>query len=175
MDDRQFRVAMGKFATGVTIIATEVDGYIHGMTANAFMSVSLDPKLVVVSIGEKAKILNKNLLKQDSGGLIDVTKVAKLELRGEKISSTCIREQLVNGRSLISRSFSADLYEPSANGMERHSGCRHITPLQITRNNTAPLTSKLFETCVPGLVGSIPMQSRQLNTIKGSSQLSFIT
>lgn len=59
MDDRQFRTAMGKFATGVTVIATEVEGDIHGMTANAFMSVSLDPKLVVVSIGEKAKILSK--------------------------------------------------------------------------------------------------------------------
>jgi flavin reductase (DIM6/NTAB) family NADH-FMN oxidoreductase RutF len=60
MDDRQFRSAMGKFATGVTVIATEVEGEgVHGMTANAFMSVSLDPKLVVISIGEKAKILNK--------------------------------------------------------------------------------------------------------------------
>ena len=29
------------------------------MTANAFMSVSLDPKLVVISIGENAKILDK--------------------------------------------------------------------------------------------------------------------
>ena len=60
MDDHQFRTAMGKFTTGVTVIATEVEGEgIHGMTANAFMSVSLDPKLVVISIGEKAKILNK--------------------------------------------------------------------------------------------------------------------
>ncbi|MEH7253922.1 flavin reductase family protein [Neobacillus niacini] len=59
MDDRQFRSAMGKFASGVTVIATEVEGDIHGMTANAFMSVSLDPKLVIISIGEKAKILNK--------------------------------------------------------------------------------------------------------------------
>lgn len=59
MDDRQFRTAMGKFATGVTVITTEVEGDVHGMTANAFMSVSLDPKLVVISIGEKAKILNK--------------------------------------------------------------------------------------------------------------------
>ncbi len=59
MDDRKFRTAMGKFATGVTVIATEIEGDVHGMTANAFMSVSLDPKLVVISIGEKAKILNK--------------------------------------------------------------------------------------------------------------------
>jgi flavin reductase (DIM6/NTAB) family NADH-FMN oxidoreductase RutF len=59
MDHRQFRTAMGKFATGVTVIATDVDGDVHGMTANAFMSVSLDPKLVVISIGEKARILEK--------------------------------------------------------------------------------------------------------------------
>ncbi|MFJ7512599.1 flavin reductase family protein [Peribacillus simplex] len=59
MDDRQFRTAMGRFATGVTVIATEVEGEAHGMTANAFMSVSLDPKLVVISIGQKARILSK--------------------------------------------------------------------------------------------------------------------
>ena len=59
MDDRQFRTAMGKFATGVTVIATEVAGDIHGMTANAFMSVSLDPKLIVISVREQAQILSK--------------------------------------------------------------------------------------------------------------------
>ncbi|PAQ16152.1 flavin reductase [Bacillaceae bacterium SAOS 7] len=59
MDDRQFRNAMGKFATGVNVILTEVAGDVHGMTANAFMSVSLDPKLVVISIGERAQMLDK--------------------------------------------------------------------------------------------------------------------
>ena len=59
MDDRLFRNAMGKFATGVTVITTEHEEQVHGMTANAFMSVSLDPKLVVVSIGEKARCLPK--------------------------------------------------------------------------------------------------------------------
>ena len=59
MDDRQFRTAMGKFATGITVIATEVEGDVHGMTANAFMSVSLDPKLVVISVREQGRILSK--------------------------------------------------------------------------------------------------------------------
>lgn len=59
MDDRIFKDAMGKFATGVTVITTEVEGDVHGMTANAFMSVSLHPKLVVVSIAEKAEMLQK--------------------------------------------------------------------------------------------------------------------
>lgn len=59
MEDRLFRDAMGKFATGVTVILTEIEGEPHGMTANAFMSVSLDPKLVVISIKENARILPK--------------------------------------------------------------------------------------------------------------------
>ena len=45
MDDILFRNAMGKFATGVTVLTTAEEGAPHGMTANAFMSVPLDPKL----------------------------------------------------------------------------------------------------------------------------------
>lgn len=41
MDDRNFRNAMGKFATGVTVLTTYLEDEVHGMTANAFMSVSL--------------------------------------------------------------------------------------------------------------------------------------
>ena len=52
MEDRQFRNAMGKFATGVTVILTEAEDSVHGMTANDFMSVSLSPKLVTISVGE---------------------------------------------------------------------------------------------------------------------------
>ncbi len=56
IDDRLFRNVMGSFATGVTVITTEVAKEVHGMTANAFMSVSLSPKLVAISIGEKANM-----------------------------------------------------------------------------------------------------------------------
>jgi flavin reductase (DIM6/NTAB) family NADH-FMN oxidoreductase RutF len=40
-----FREAMGCFATGVTVITVDQDGEVHGMTANAFTAVSLDPVL----------------------------------------------------------------------------------------------------------------------------------
>lgn len=59
MDGRTFRQAMGKFATGITVLTTEVAGEIHGMTANAFMSVSLNPKLILISIDKKANMLSK--------------------------------------------------------------------------------------------------------------------
>ncbi len=42
---------MGRFATGVTVITTYHRDTIHGMTANAFLSVSLRPPLVLVSLG----------------------------------------------------------------------------------------------------------------------------
>lgn len=58
-ETREFRNAMGKFATGVNVIATEVDGETYGMTANAFMSVSLDPKLIVISVGDTANMLER--------------------------------------------------------------------------------------------------------------------
>jgi flavin reductase (DIM6/NTAB) family NADH-FMN oxidoreductase RutF len=49
-----FRQAWGKFPTGVTIITTrQADGSPYCTTANAVMSVSLDPLLVLVSIGRE--------------------------------------------------------------------------------------------------------------------------
>jgi len=54
IDNRAFRNVMGRFATGVTVIATEIDGEIQGMTANAITSVSLDPLLVLVCVQKEA-------------------------------------------------------------------------------------------------------------------------
>jgi flavin reductase (DIM6/NTAB) family NADH-FMN oxidoreductase RutF len=48
---RELRQVMGRFATGVTVITTIERDTIHGMTANAFLSVSLRPPLVLVSLG----------------------------------------------------------------------------------------------------------------------------
>jgi|SRR5581483_68520 flavin reductase (DIM6/NTAB) family NADH-FMN oxidoreductase RutF len=56
IDPREFRNTLGRFATGVTVITTEKDGQIHGMTANAFLSVSLDPPLVLVSVDNRANM-----------------------------------------------------------------------------------------------------------------------
>jgi flavin reductase (DIM6/NTAB) family NADH-FMN oxidoreductase RutF len=55
---KQFRQAMGQFATGVTVITVEREpGQVFGMTANAFTSVSLNPMLILVCVDERAKIL----------------------------------------------------------------------------------------------------------------------
>jgi flavin reductase len=51
----EFRKAMGGFATGVTIITLDLEGEVHGMTANAFASVSLDPPLLLVCVDHSAR------------------------------------------------------------------------------------------------------------------------
>ncbi len=51
----EFRKAMASFATGVTVITVDFEGEVHGMTANAFASVSLDPPLVLVCVDHQAR------------------------------------------------------------------------------------------------------------------------
>jgi len=51
-----FRRTLGMFATGVTVITTTSADQVHGMTANAFMSVSLRPPLVLISVDGRAKM-----------------------------------------------------------------------------------------------------------------------
>jgi flavin reductase (DIM6/NTAB) family NADH-FMN oxidoreductase RutF len=55
VNQADFRKAMGSFATGVTVISVDHEGEVHGMTANAFTSVSLDPLLVLVCVDHKAR------------------------------------------------------------------------------------------------------------------------
>ena len=54
-DQRLFRDVMGHFATGVTFVTYMCEGEARGMTANAFMSVSLDPPLAVISVRRGAR------------------------------------------------------------------------------------------------------------------------
>ena len=49
-----YRRIIGQFATGVAVVTTANDGLLHGMTANAITSVSLDPPLLLVCIDKAA-------------------------------------------------------------------------------------------------------------------------
>lgn len=57
LDSRVFRNTIGLFATGVTVVAVEVEGQIYGMTANAVASVSLEPMLVLVCVQKDAHLM----------------------------------------------------------------------------------------------------------------------
>src|SRR5512140_1431222 len=55
IDDAQFKLAMSHFASGVTVVTTEVDGKPYGLTVASFASLSLHPPLVLVCIEKKVK------------------------------------------------------------------------------------------------------------------------
>lgn len=56
VDPTLFRRTMGSFLSGVTVVTAVHDATVHGMTASAFVSVSMDPPLVLVSVQKKAHL-----------------------------------------------------------------------------------------------------------------------
>ncbi|WP_345750866.1 flavin reductase family protein [Microbacterium rhizophilus] len=72
-DPRDFRRALGRFATGVTVVTYEHEGAHYGATVNSFTSVSMDPPLVLVSLATTSRAATKlpdrpfaiNVLHQD--------------------------------------------------------------------------------------------------------------
>jgi flavin reductase (DIM6/NTAB) family NADH-FMN oxidoreductase RutF len=64
-DPKAFREVLGLFATGVAVIATEIEGQVHAMTANAVSSLSLDPLLVLFCPAKRARF--SQLLPHASG------------------------------------------------------------------------------------------------------------
>ena len=75
IERNELRRVMGHFATGVTVITTiSKQGAPFGLTANAFMSVSLEPPLLLISVDRKAesfphfeesKVFTVNILRDD--------------------------------------------------------------------------------------------------------------
>ena len=74
-----FRTAMSKFATGVTVVTTiDEQGTPHSMTANSFTSVCLDPPTILVCVAhgtntygfvERAGRFGVNILNKDQENL----------------------------------------------------------------------------------------------------------
>jgi flavin reductase (DIM6/NTAB) family NADH-FMN oxidoreductase RutF len=54
-----FRRVVGHFATGITVVTVEREpGLVHGMTANSFTSVSLDPLMISICVDHNARLLS---------------------------------------------------------------------------------------------------------------------
>ncbi|HTR61476.1 MAG TPA: flavin reductase family protein [Candidatus Binataceae bacterium] len=79
IEKNELRRVMGHFATGVTVITTlRKSGELHGLTANAFTSVSLTPPLLLICVDKKAesypcfeesKVFTVNILASDQEDL----------------------------------------------------------------------------------------------------------
>ena len=79
IEKNELRRVMGHFATGVTVITSvRSSGELHGLTANAFTSVSLVPPLLLICVDKKAesypcfeesKVFTVNILAADQEAL----------------------------------------------------------------------------------------------------------
>lgn len=77
-DSRAFRTCLGQFGTGVSVMATQLDGRLVGTTVGSFSSLSLNPPLVLWSIArssrsaavfEQATHFTINVLAEDQIGI----------------------------------------------------------------------------------------------------------
>ncbi len=55
IDDARFKLALSQFASGVTVVTTELAGKPYGLTVASFASLSLHPPLVIVCIEKSVK------------------------------------------------------------------------------------------------------------------------
>lgn len=80
LDSAQFRKVMSRFVTGVTIVTSRSGDEIHGMTCNAFCSISMTPLTVMVCLAkntrterliEKSQVFAVNILSDSQTTLSD--------------------------------------------------------------------------------------------------------
>ena len=79
VDPAEFRLAAGRFPTGILVVSTSLNGVPHSMTVSAFTSVSLDP-LLVLFCAEKIARFHEAVLAAGSWA------VSVLDEDSEKIS-----------------------------------------------------------------------------------------
>ena len=53
---QDFKDALASWASGVTVVTTELDGKVYGLTASSFSSLSLEPPLVLVCIANTNRL-----------------------------------------------------------------------------------------------------------------------
>jgi flavin reductase len=120
-DTKVLRQILGTFATGVTVVTTGGPTP-HGMTANAFTSVSLDPPLVLICVGQGAVMHGKL-----SGGSFGVSVLA-------------------SGQETIARHF-ANLDRPIGAAQFDGIGCNpgRLTGVPLIRDALARLECEIWE------------------------------
>jgi flavin reductase (DIM6/NTAB) family NADH-FMN oxidoreductase RutF len=58
LDSEQLRAAMRAWTTGVTVVTATHNGVKHGMTVNSFVSISLEPALIAISLQHTSRTHN---------------------------------------------------------------------------------------------------------------------
>lgn len=118
MDRDTYRSLIGQFATGVTVVTTNVDGRLHGMTANAVCSLSLEPLQLLVCVDRESNC-HEQMQRAEAFGL------SILAFDQEEISNTFARTTAPVTGSLLGVAFrQGSLGEPLIENALAHLECR---------------------------------------------------
>ncbi len=116
-----FRAALGRFASGVTVITTlDAEGHPSGLTVSAFTSVSLDPPLVVIAIDRS----------NESGAAIRGSGRFNVNLLSSDQESISRR---FSERSPRTDPFVEQPFAPDAHGLPRLSGSLALMGCRVTQ------------------------------------------
>ncbi|MXZ39261.1 MAG: flavin reductase family protein [Holophagales bacterium] len=118
MDRDTYRSLIGQFATGVTVVTTNVDGRLHGMTANAVCSLSLEPLQLLVCVDRESNCY-RQMQRAEAFGL------SILACDQEEISNAFARTTAPAAGSLLGVAFrQGRLGEPLIENALAHLECR---------------------------------------------------
>lgn len=118
MNRDTYRSLIGCFATGVTVVTTNVDGRLHGMTANAVCSLSLDPLQLLVCVDRESNCHTQMLQAEVFG-------ISILAADQEEISNLFARTTEPTEGSLLGVDYRLGrLGEPLVEGAVAHLECR---------------------------------------------------
>src|SRR5580700_9179907 len=123
IEKNELRRVMGHFATGVTVITSlRTSGELHGLTANAFTSVSLIPPLALVCVDKKA----------ESYPCFEESKVFTVNVLASDQEALSRRFAVSGGQK-----FEGVSYKIGANGAPILDGARRRRPYDISRRDRA--------------------------------------
>jgi flavin reductase (DIM6/NTAB) family NADH-FMN oxidoreductase RutF len=141
-DERKFREALGRFTTGVCVVAgVGSEGYPIGMTINSFSSVSLEPSLVQWSL--KSSSQTHKLFSALQVYTISILSEAQLEISkryaraGDHRMQQCDCELLPRG-------------VPHVRGALAYFACRHWQTYHAGDHSILLGAVESFATCSPG-------------------------
>ena len=97
--DYQYRKSWSLFPTGVSVLATKNNNQFFGMTANSIMSISLDPKIIMVSVGNNRTIIE--YLKKDKEASVSILSKDQIDRPMNGPHPISISKELYNSYKIL--------------------------------------------------------------------------
>lgn len=112
IDKELFLNAMGKFASGVTVITSENEGSVCGLTANSFTSVSVEPPLVLFCADLDSRTCMQ-LSRHETGFTVNILGEDQQQLSNKFANPELTIEERLEGEAYRSTDAGGPIFEES--------------------------------------------------------------